>query len=200
MASEVGICNQALQLLGASSITTLTEGSVNANACNLIYEDTRDALIRSHPWKFAIKITQITANVTAPAFGRARSFTLPDDYLAPLPPYPEDHDINLDWIREGDAIYTDDSSPLDFRYVAQITDPDEMDVLFRKALSATLALELAEQLTQSNTKIANISAILDSTLAAAKRASSFEAVNHEPPVDEWVRTRQRGRDNTKNWH
>lgn len=201
MASEVGIVNQALQLLGAASITALTDADdVNAVAANLIYEDTRDSLLRSYPWKFATKRTQITANTVAPAFGRARSFNLPDDYLAPLPPYPENHDINLDWIIEGEQILTNDSSPLDFRYTSQITDPDEMDPLFRKALSAQLAVELAEQLTQSNTKLANVAAIFDEAIATARRISAFEAVNHDPPVDEWVRNRQRGRDNTKNWH
>lgn len=200
MASEVTICNQALQLLGATTITSLSQSSVNAQACNLIYEDTRDALLSTYIWKFAIKRTQLTADVTAPAFGRARAFTLPVDYLAPLPPYPEDHPIDLDWIIEGGKIITDDSSPLDFRYIAQIDDADEMDPLFRKALSAALALELAEKITQSNTKLTNISALFDQAIQAARRKNAFEQVNPLPPTDDWVRMRQRGRDNTKSWH
>ena len=55
MASEVDICNRALSKLGAARITSLTEDSVNARACNAMYESVRDAELRAHPWNFAMK-------------------------------------------------------------------------------------------------------------------------------------------------
>ena len=201
MASKITISNQGLLLLGASQITGFNDGSVNAEAIKLIYDDTRDSLLRTYPWRFATKRSQLTADVTAPVFGRARSFPLPGDYLAPLAPYPEDNFEQLDWIIEANSkLLTDDSSPLDFRYIAKIEDPDCMDPLFRKALSARLAVELAEQLTQSSSKLQNVAAIFDRTIGEARQLNAFEAVNHQPPLDEWITARQRGRDNTRNWH
>ena len=44
MASVVQICNSALNQLGASSITALTENSKNARICNERYETIRDAV------------------------------------------------------------------------------------------------------------------------------------------------------------
>ena len=46
MASVVQISNRALQKLGAKSIVSLTEDSVNARAANLCYEDLRRAELR----------------------------------------------------------------------------------------------------------------------------------------------------------
>jgi hypothetical protein len=50
MASEVSICNRALAMLGANTITSLQDGSTEANVCNAVYADARDAVLRSHPW------------------------------------------------------------------------------------------------------------------------------------------------------
>lgn len=200
MATETDIVNQGLLLLGASQIGSLSESSPNAIAANLIYADTRDALIRTYMWKFAIRRVQLNASGTPPIFGRSNAYDLPSDYLALLPPYPEDNLEQLDWIVENGQIVTDCSEPLDVRYIAQVTDTTKFDPLFRKALSAALALELAEQITQSNTKIANISTIFSNVVRDARQQNAFEQVNHLPPLDEWITVRQRGRDNTKTWH
>ena len=55
MASVVQICNSALNQLGASSITALTENSKNARICNERYETVRDAVYRSHPWNCLLR-------------------------------------------------------------------------------------------------------------------------------------------------
>ncbi len=200
MAAVDDIANQGLQLLGASQITTLGEGSVNANAMTLVFAPTRDALLRSHIWKFAIKRTSITKHVTSPTFGRANAFDLPSDYLGMLAPYPEDNFEALDWIVEGVQIITDNGSPLDFRYIAQITDPDKMDALFKKAWSAALAIECAELLTQSTSKLENVSKIFAKYISEARQASAFESVNHQPPEDSWISARDRGLDNTRSFY
>jgi len=198
--SETNIANQALLLLGANTITDIDGTQPNAVVMELFFDDARDALLRKYIWKFAIKRVQITENVTAPVFGRARAFDLPADYLAPLPPYPEDDHMRLDWIVENGQIVSDESSPLDFRYIAKITDPLEMNVHFRQALSARLAILAAEKLTQSNSKIQNVSAIFDSAITEARMSNAIEQVNHQPPLDTWVTVREDSRDNTKSWH
>lgn len=200
MANKVDIANQGLLLLGASQITNFNDGSPNANRVKLVYNDTRDSLLRAYPWKFATKLVQITEEATAPIFGRAHSYKLPGDYLKLLPPYPEDNWEMLDWIVEGNFISTDCSSPLDVRYTRRVEDPDCMDVSFRKALSALLAVELAEPITQSNSKLNNVAAIFERRIGEAKKASAFEKVNHLPPMDSWISVRQRGQDNTLTWH
>ena len=200
MATDIAISNQGLQLLGASRIVGFNDGTVNGDAVGLIYEDTRDALQRDYPWTFCIKRVQLSTLGTTPLFDRARAFVLPGDYLSPLAPYPEANIEQLDWIIEAGQLITNDSSPLDFRYVAKVDDPDLFDPLFRKALSAALALELVEVITQSNTKLQNITSIFDRVISKAHKSNAIEKVNHLPPEDSWVSVRRKGRDNTRTWH
>jgi hypothetical protein len=53
MASDVAICNTALNRLGANTITSFTENSKEARLCNAEYEGIRDQVLRSHPWNCA---------------------------------------------------------------------------------------------------------------------------------------------------
>jgi len=56
MASEVDICNQALQAIGTrTSMTSLDEDSPEARQCQLVYSSCRDQLLRAAHWDFAKK-------------------------------------------------------------------------------------------------------------------------------------------------
>lgn len=201
MASETDIANGALTLLGASKITSIDSATEqNAIICTVFFDNSRDALIRKYQPRFATKRTSLTAHVTAPTFGRARAFDLPADYLAMLPPYPEDNLEALDWIREGAQILTDDASPLLIRYTAQITTTTLFDILFVKMLEAYLAMEMCEKITQSNSKYDRVKDIFLMAEEACRRANAFESVNPLPPEDSWVNARHGHTDNTKTWH
>jgi len=54
MATEVSICSNALRRLGDDPITSLTDDTERARLCNAFYQDSRDLVLRSHPWNFAI--------------------------------------------------------------------------------------------------------------------------------------------------
>jgi hypothetical protein len=189
MASKVEIANRALQILGAKRIVSLTEDSRNARAINAAFEPVKRAELRKHPWQFATKRVQLAAEASAPLFTRSSSFALPSDFIRLLPPDPEVNFNDLDWIIEGRNIITNDGAPLDVRYIWDVTDPNTMDVLFREALSAKLAEQLCEEITQSNTKIATASALYKDVIADAKRANAIEKVAEKPPEDEWVTCR-----------
>ena len=109
MASEVGICNLALQKLGAESISSLTEDSRNARAVNACYAEMRDAEISAHPWSFARTRATLTASATTPDFEFTYQFTLPVGALRLQLP----RQAGLDWELEGGAILTNDGTPLD---------------------------------------------------------------------------------------
>ena len=48
MASTVDMCNSALNLLGASTISSLTEDTKNARLCNQRYEPIRDRVLNRY--------------------------------------------------------------------------------------------------------------------------------------------------------
>lgn len=189
MASEVEICSRALQKLGASRITSLTENTVNARACNFSYTKVRDAELEDHPWNFAVMRAQLAADATPPVFGRANAFELPADFIKLLPTYPEDNVNSLDHQIEGRKIYTDDGAPLEIRYIGRIIDPNLMTPLFRETLSAKLAYELAEELTQSNSKKKTADEDYKDQIARAKKSNAFARVSSPPPEDKYITVR-----------
>ena len=189
MASEVEICNRALQKLGATRITSLTEDSRNGRACNACFYVLRDSELRNHPWNFAIKRVQLPANSAAPLFGYDNSFQLPSDFLRLLPPDPKWNRNDLDWHIEGRAIYTDDAAPLNVRYIYQVTDPNSFDPLFREVLAAKMAWEMCEEITQSNTKQSSAKSDYVDMIRLAKRTNAIENVPVDAPYDLWLSVR-----------
>lgn len=191
MASEVDICNRALQKLGAATIVDFNEESVEARECSACYETLRDAELRSHVWNFSIARAELAADssATGPEWGRARSYQLPSDFLRLADDYPEDVSNDKDWIIEGRKILSDDSDPIYIRYVKKVTDPEEMDVMFREVLAARIAKELCERLTQSNTKMAALNDDYRYWVKEAKRVNAFEQQSAEPQEDTWITAR-----------
>jgi hypothetical protein len=189
MASKVEICNRALQKLGAKRITALTDDSVNARACNFAYDPVRLAELQAHPWAFAVKRATLAASATAPTHTKTRIFPLPADYLRLLPNDPEENFNTIEWQVEGNNIVTNDDAPLNIRYVADITDPNAFSALFREALSAKLALELAEELSQSNTKKRDLAELYDREIAKARKQNAFVSLKQQPPEDSYITVR-----------
>lgn len=188
MASIVGICNRALQRVGAQRITDLSDDSASARECNVAYEPLRDALLRRHAWSFAIGRAQLAASTTAPAFEFTYQYPLPADFLRLLPPL-SDYTGQTDWQIEAGAILTNDVGPLKIRYVRQVTDPNQMDPLFREVLACDVAVAVCERLTQSNQKIQLIKDERKDLIAEARRINAFEANSADTPEDTWITAR-----------
>ena len=111
MASVVDICNSALNLLGASTISALTEDSKNARLCNQRYEPIRDRTFRSHAWNCLTKRVQLAEDSAAPVVEYANQFTLPTDCLRVLKVHNGTTDSiasSLDYAVEGRKIKTDE--------------------------------------------------------------------------------------------
>lgn len=185
MASEVSIINEALQELGAGRITSRTEDSVAARAANAIFDDTRDQLIERYNWSFAIKRAKLAANAIAPAFEYSNAYDFPSDCLRVILP----RDYDTDWTIEGRQILTDWGAPLEVRYIARISDVNQMNPLFRRALAMELAAKLCETLTQSNSKQETALFKRDEAIAEAKRLGAIQKLPVDPREDSWIAER-----------
>lgn len=180
MPSEVDICNLALQRLGAKTITALTDDSTAARECNRVYAHARDSELRAHPWSFARKRAELAASATAPAFGYANQYPLPSDFLRLLPTT-----LQLDFQIESGHIMTDDAAPLQVIYIYQVTNPNDFDQLFVDLLVARIARDLAEKITQSNTKISTAQSLYEEMKKEARRINAFERPPQDAPTDVW---------------
>ena len=52
--TDVTICSHALQLLGENTISSFSDGTVQANVCSELYPDTRDMVLTMYPWSFSL--------------------------------------------------------------------------------------------------------------------------------------------------
>lgn len=139
--SEIQICNRALLHLGVQPITSFTDNNPVAAACGIVYEDSRDELLREHPWNFAMTRATLSPEVVTPPFGFSYQFNLPSDCIRVYRTYYP----YIIYQIEGSKLLTNESS-ISILYIKQITDCNEFDPLFRKALSLKIAVELANPL------------------------------------------------------
>lgn len=189
MASVVDISNRALQKLGASRIISLTDDSVSARACNLAYEPVRDRELRKHAWNFAITRIALASDATAPAFGYTNAFTLPSDCLRVLPNDRNEGAYENAFKIEGRKILANNEGPIYIRYIARITDTTMFDAIFTEAISSAMAVEMCEELTQSNSKREIANADYSDAIKQARRQNAFEMIPTESETDTWITAR-----------
>ena len=159
MSSETEICNHALLSLGAKTIQALTDDTIEGRTCLRLYRVTRDATLEAREWTFAVKRAELPKLVDPPVWGFGAKFQLPPDTLRIIEARSDQVERvawrqmanRLEWVREGDELLTDASSPLRIRYIAQIIDTAAFSPAFERALSAHLAYEMAIPLTASRT-------------------------------------------------
>ena len=153
MASAVDIANSALNLLGASTISALTDDSKNARLCNQRYEPVRNRVFRSHAWNCLHKRVQLAQNSTAPVVEYSHAYALPSDCLRVLKVHNGSTDSiasNIDYKLEGRNIVTNEGTVF-IIYIAKITDPNEYDTYLQESISHQLAADLAYAVTNNAT-------------------------------------------------
>lgn len=193
--SVVSICNSALNQLGASNITSLTEDSKAARICNQRYEYVRDSVFRAHPWKALTTRKTLSPDATKPAFEFDNAFTLPTDPYCLRVLNLRYHDIP--YRLEGRKILCDEDT-VDLIYIARITDTTTYDSLLVETLTAAMAADLAYPIVGSTSLSQNMRAVYEDKLKEARFISATEGTpgsltSHVDPggieADTFVRSR-----------
>lgn len=151
--SETKICNMALGRIGAKRINDLDDASDKKNEaiqCRLHYKQTRDALIRSHWWRFARSRATLSQNAEYTAdtttFEWDFAYDLPNDFLRMwLKPFEDNsigfHNTRRTYSLEGKQLLSDEGT-MEIRYIKKVTDVTEFDPLFVEVLVLQLALKM----------------------------------------------------------
>ena len=83
--SDVSICNKALLLLGAEAISSFSDGTPGAQACNTIYAEVKFSTMGMYPWSFTIAKTQLARDTVTPQNEWTYQYLLPNDMLLGVP-------------------------------------------------------------------------------------------------------------------
>jgi hypothetical protein len=190
--TRLSVQNMALDALRQAPLSYADDtGSPEGRYMARNYDVTRDMILRSHTWNFAVKRAALSADADKPEFGWEYQYTRPADTIRILP-LTHDGEINgyeIPYVVEGDKILTDEEAPLWLRYVSRVEEEGRWDPLFAQVLALTLAKGLAPSLTGKETTIQRISNDLNGVLAQARLSDALEGIPEPVIDDEIIRVR-----------
>tara|TARA_A100000171_G_C2107118_1_gene132910 strand:+ start:112 stop:708 length:597 start_codon:yes stop_codon:yes gene_type:complete len=194
MSSVVDICNEAMDLLGAATISSLTENSKEARLCNRKFSISRDTVLRAHPWNAAIARAELAADSTPPAFGFSKQFQLPTDpYCLRVLSYWNTnvnndlaaYDSNRMFKIEGRKILSNDDA-CKIIYISRLTNTEDYDALLSTSIAHRLAADTAYAITGSNSVAQQMFNLYESRLKEAKGVDSMEGYPEQPVADYFI--------------
>ena len=190
-ATDVVICNLALQELGANRIAAISaEGKEETVLCNLYYGPVVEEVLRSHPWNCAIwyqPLAQVDSGdekyMLTNLSKWAYQYTLPTNpyCLRPLeiPGYPgASYEIVNRYLLTNLTKVT-------LKYIQRVEDESLFDALLVRAIAYRLAADLTDKLTNSRKTRSEMLEIYEWALRKAKGIDCMESTNQETPNDDW---------------
>jgi hypothetical protein len=192
MASETDVANMALRLVGGTRITSLTQGTPNANAVQDIFEFVRDTLLE-YPWNFATKRVELAQSATPPGFGYDFAYALPSDWLFTLSVHDNDGGVGtIDYRHEqvgAQNVISTNCTSVYIVYTYKETDTNLMPPAFRTALASAMARDLAITVANSNTLEDQLSKRAKKDLAHAKSLDAMGSFPEPRPRGTWANSR-----------
>lgn len=181
--------NSALIKIGAERISTAGDQNNRARLVSEQYPKIRDALLRAHPWKFAIRRVVLAPVADAdidpdndlwPEFTYV--YQLPSDVARVLglidKSYQEIWDVE-------DQYLLANTSPLAIRYVKQITDVTKFDDSFCEVLAWAIATDIAFALTGKEALAADAEKKYKFELSQARSFNAQQGSVKRVISDEW---------------
>jgi len=196
MASQVQIAKLALQHIGDRfDISDITEESVEAEQINLVFDDTRDELLRRFPWRFAKKYTSpATLDVTVPGLW-TYAYQYPTDAVK-VRGITNILGIDVEPIKFEVALLSDDTKVVltdeedaEMYYTSRVTDTTRFDPEFTMAFSFLLASRVSMALTGSLDITSKLDQEVLRIVGHASESDSSEGRNKQAPEASWIDAR-----------
>ena len=177
--TKVDICARALIMVGASPISSFSDGSTEALVASNVYEDIVEASLCRSRWRFATTQKQISLLTSAPT-GRY-------DYAYQMPTDPAVLQINtitvndniIPYERYQNYIYVNgygSSNELIMDYIYRV-DESYFPAHFKLALEYQLASVFAGSVARDNDMIKSFIELADRQFLTAKHIDSVERTN-----------------------
>jgi hypothetical protein len=177
--SDVDVVNLSLDLLRHSDkVTDISDPESETEALAARWYDvTRRSILRAFPWNFARKRTTLSRNATAPSFGYADAYKLPNDYLELVfigENYDEDYQTEYS-VEDGQILLDNNGeSGLQICYIQDVTQVGKFDALFLDLFVAELAIRFANALTGINKSMKEIISWRDALRVQARTKNGQE--------------------------
>lgn len=168
--TDVALCSRALVRLGATPISSFTQGTAESDVASHLYAPVRDALLSAYPWTFAMAQVPLIKSNTPPAADYASSFILPPDYLRAVSAGNGGRGRGLHYRITQGRLHTQ-ADAVTLTYIFR---PNELDFppYFDMALMARLAAEFCIPLTENTSRADILHRLAESELARARQIDS----------------------------
>lgn len=189
--SEAEVMNMALDLLIEAPITSPTDDRPVARWMRRNYPTIRDALIRRHPWNFAIERRQLAADAAGPEYGWTYRYKLPADVIRVLP-LTANGEFNGDpvpHILEAGYVLTNKAGPLKVRLLVRVNEPARFDPLFTNALVHLLAMKAAHWMTGKQSFVQLLQGPARDAMNDAQLIDSLEGTPEDPADNDILNAR-----------
>ncbi len=183
--SAISLCSRALLKIGASSISSFADGTVEAEIAANLYPGIRDALLSAHPWSFASAQISLPMLEAEPVADFKYAFMLPTDFLRVISAGVAKKGRGLDYRIEEKRLHCNSNSVM----LSYIFRPKEENFppFFDMALIARLAAEFCLPLTESTSRAELLLKIAQDLFQQAKlidgQQSIPKAIEHFPLLE-----------------
>jgi hypothetical protein len=171
--SALALCARALLALGAQPISSLDDGTAEAEIAANLYPGTRDALLARHPWSFATGQTSLARLAAQPVADYRYAYALPPDFLRVLSAGYPLRGRGLDYRLLEQRLHSN-AAEVTLTYLFR---PDEsaFPPHFAAALTLRLAAEFCIPLTENDDRAQQLFALAEAELRIAKSIDSQQA-------------------------
>ena len=185
MAAKIEIINMALGHLGCECVSDIDEKTPQAKQARLFYDMTRDSVLRSFPWTFALKQWNCAAIKNAPAFkDYSYCCQMPVDCLRFLhPAFPE---IRCE--PAGRYLYAD-VNPVDIIGIGRVENEAEFDAVFTDVFILKLAVQLSIVLSDDKGLRDRLRADYENLIKTAQVKSALERPQMYQYKGTWLEAR-----------
>lgn len=168
--SSIELCSKALNKIGANSITSFEDGSVESEICESIYLTLKHKLLSLYYWSFATKTAELEPKESNEKYGYSYAYILPVDFLRAVK-----IESNLKYKIAGSYLFSDDEK-VKLEYIADV-DEQNFSPLFVSSFIYLIAAELSISLLNDTSKYSLFYRLFNSEIKEAKSIESMQESN-----------------------
>lgn len=187
MATQLEIANASIVLVGALPLTAYSGTKKSFITVNALWNITRDACLRMHPWNFAMAREELYDACETPAYEWDYAFDLPEDCVRVIGTEHDEY-TDIKWKVEGKQIVTNETSMI-IKYISNAKEIADWDTLFVNYFIAALAEAIAYPLVQSRSIMEVMRDLATKRLREAKGVDAQEGTTDEMAADKLLDSR-----------
>lgn len=179
MADQVEVVNKALIFIGESPVDSIDSDEKGVQLSRVIWNSTRDAVLRAGLWHFARKQATLALADEKPIVDWTHILELPDDYIRMVR---TEEDVKYEIY--GNRVYSHDQV---FRcvYISRVEEVGKWDPLFVDAMAMKLAYQLALPITDNRALMADAEALYMKYVSRARTVDSQDSTPKDLHPDLW---------------